>query len=101
MKAFATPFDNAVATARTCASPRVVTDEDVARSPEQRDRIARSVYEAGHHTTLGHAHLQFALVGVSPEDRKFSLRARGVLSEGRLELRWGAAERQRGPARRT
>ena len=30
-----------------------------------RDRIARSIFEAGHHTTLQHAHFQFALSGVS------------------------------------
>jgi thymidylate synthase ThyX len=37
----------------------------VAKNPEQRDRIARSVYLAGHHTTLQHSHFQFALENVS------------------------------------
>ena len=66
VNAFAAPFDNAVATARTCYSGAgIVRAEDVAARPEQRDRIAPSTYEAGHHTTLQHAHFQFALAGVS------------------------------------
>lgn len=64
-KVFTTPFDNAVATARTCYSSRIITDEDVAQKPEMRDRIARSIYLAGHHTTLQHAHFQFAFENVS------------------------------------
>lgn len=64
-KVFSTPFDNAVATARTCYSSRVITDEEVAQKPEMRDRIARSIYLAGHHTTLQHAHFQFSLENVS------------------------------------
>jgi thymidylate synthase ThyX len=66
--AFAAPFDNAIATARTCYTSRVVTPEDVARDEAARalrDRIARSTYEAGHHTTLQHAHFQFTLENVS------------------------------------
>lgn len=66
VNAFVRPFDNAVATARTCYSGKgIVTADDVAKNPEQRDRIARSTYEAGHHTTLQHAHVQFALSNVS------------------------------------
>jgi len=66
VNAFARPFDNAVAAARTCYTGRgVVTDDDVAKNPEQRDRIALSTYAAGHHTTLQHAHFQFALENVS------------------------------------
>src|SRR5262249_46836138 len=49
-----------------CYSGKGITSEDdVARNPEQRDRIARSTYAAGHHTTLQHAHFQFALSNVS------------------------------------
>ena len=63
---FTRPYDNAVATARTCYSARgVIWPEDVARKPEVRDRIAASIYQAGHHTTLQHAHLQFAIENVS------------------------------------
>ena len=64
--AFAQPFDNAVATARTCYSPKgIITPEQVAKNPESRDRLARSIFEAGHHTTLQHAHFQFSLENVS------------------------------------
>ncbi len=66
VNAFARPFENAIAAARTCYSGKgIVTDDDVAKNPEQRDRIARSTYEAGHHTILQHAHFQFALDNVS------------------------------------
>jgi thymidylate synthase ThyX len=66
VNAFAHPFDNAVATARTCYSPRgIISAEEVAAKPEARDRLARSIYEAGHHTTLQHAHFQFSLENVS------------------------------------
>ncbi len=77
VNAFGRPYENAVATARTCYSSRgIVTEDDVsgaadasedvrATRGESRDRIARSIFEAGHHTTLQHAHFQFALSGVS------------------------------------
>ncbi len=77
VNAFARPYENAVATARTCYSARgIVTADDVsgpegqapeaaARKAASRDRIARSIYQAGHHTTLQHAHFQFALSNVS------------------------------------
>jgi thymidylate synthase ThyX len=64
-KAFATPLDNAVATARTCYSSRLITDDDVRKNVPLRDRIASSTYKAGHHTTLQHAHFEFALDAVS------------------------------------
>jgi len=68
IKAFTTPFDNAIATARTCYSSRVIYDEDVRKDEKAialRDDIAQSTYQAGHHTTLQHAHFQFALDGIS------------------------------------
>lgn len=66
VQAFRAPLDNAVATARTCYSSRgIVEAEDVARRPEARDRLVASVYAAGHHTTLQHAHFQFTLENVS------------------------------------
>ena len=68
VNAFAEPFNNAVATARTCYAPRVISAEDVDRddkSRAQRDAIARSTYDAGHHTTLQHATFQFVLQNVS------------------------------------
>jgi thymidylate synthase ThyX len=64
--AFPHAFDNAVATARTCYSSKgIISAEQVARNPESRDRLARSIFEAGHHTTLQHAHFQFSLENVS------------------------------------
>ncbi|MCG3174737.1 MAG: Thymidylate synthase ThyX [Myxococcota bacterium] len=68
VNAFADPYNNAVATARTCYSSRVITPADVNRDEaarEVRDRIARETYGAGHHTTLQHAHFQFTLENVS------------------------------------
>ncbi len=64
-----------VAAARTCYSGKgIVTPERVAvgrpSAPDAerhagRERIARSIYQAGHHTTLQHGQVQFALEGVS------------------------------------
>lgn len=76
VNAFARPFDNAVATARTCYSSKgIVTAEQVAgegleepkkgERRQKRDELARSIYKAGHHTTLQHAHFQFVLENVS------------------------------------
>ena len=66
VNAFRQPFDNAIATARTCYSGKgIVTPDDVAGNPEQRDRIALSTYQAGHHTILQHGHFQFSLANVS------------------------------------
>jgi len=77
VNAFPRPYENAVATARTCYSSRgIVETDDVSgaadlpeekrrKKVEQRDRIAKSIYQAGHHTTLQHAHFQFALDAVS------------------------------------
>lgn len=66
INSFERPYENAVATARTCYSSRgIVTAEQVAAKPDLRDRIAASTYQAGHHTTLQHAHLQFGLANVS------------------------------------
>lgn len=66
--AFQRPYDNAVATARTCYSSQVIHAEDVAKDePTQvrRDAIAQSIYKAGHHTTIQHATFQFVLDKVS------------------------------------
>jgi thymidylate synthase ThyX len=72
---FTEPYNNAVATARTCYSSELVgvaavsgqgqSAEVQQQRQAMRDRIAASTYEAGHHTTLQHAHVQFALSGVS------------------------------------
>jgi flavin-dependent thymidylate synthase len=64
--AFERPFENVVATARTCYSAKgIVTEDQASAKPERRDALARSIYGAGHHTTFQHAHFQFALENVS------------------------------------
>ena len=65
---FQNPFDNAVATARTCYSSKVIHAADVAATEQtkvRRDAIAQSTYQAGHHTTIQHATFQFVLDKVS------------------------------------
>ena len=68
VQCFDHPLDNAIATARTCYSPRIVEAAEVAaseRARQLRDRIAAETYAAGHHTTLQHATFQFAIERVS------------------------------------
>jgi len=65
---FSSAYNNAVATARTCYSSKVIYSADVGKddkSRKQRDTIAASIYEAGHHTTIQHATFQFILENVS------------------------------------
>ncbi|MBM4342208.1 MAG: FAD-dependent thymidylate synthase [Deltaproteobacteria bacterium] len=76
LAAFERPYEQAVAAARTCYSGAGVltvdqvsgvglpADKQQARI-ELRDRIAASTFKAGHHTTLQHGYLSFALDGVS------------------------------------
>jgi thymidylate synthase ThyX len=65
VNSFQLPFDNAIATARTCYSSKgVITPEQVTTWP-RRDELASSLYQAGHHTVFQHAHFQFALSNVS------------------------------------
>ena len=61
------PYETAVAAARTCYSATgLITADDVeAGSEAVRDRIARSIYKGGHHTTFQHGYVQFALNNVS------------------------------------
>jgi thymidylate synthase ThyX len=66
--AFQDPYNNAVATARTCYSSKVVHSTDVNKDEAtkiRRDQIAQSIYKAGHHTTIQHATFQFVLDKVS------------------------------------
>ena len=65
---FQQPYNLAIATARTCYSSQVISPEDVGRDEKarlQRDRIAESIYRAGHHTTIQHPTFQFVLERVS------------------------------------
>jgi len=65
---FQQPYNLAVATARTCYSSTVISPADVGKDEQaraQRDRIAESIYKAGHHTTIQHPTFQFVLEKVS------------------------------------
>lgn len=74
---FSHAFDNFLATARTCYSSKGIVEpealavtsdlapEEAQRRQERKRLLARSLYKAGHHTTLQHAHVQFAIEGVS------------------------------------
>jgi thymidylate synthase ThyX len=59
----ATPFDGAIAAARTCYSPRVIGAAEV--TDKQRDTIGALTFDAGHHTVYQHAHFEFGLENVS------------------------------------
>ncbi len=62
-KCFNNAYRNFLATARTCYSSKGIISEDAIG--EQWDWLAKSLYKAGHHTTLQHAHFQFSLDKVS------------------------------------
>lgn len=63
MRAFPNAFESVITSARTCYSSRgLVTSAPL---DERARRLARSLYDAGHHTTFQHAYFQFALVDVS------------------------------------
>src|SRR5690606_14443833 len=64
-KAFTTPFRNVVATAKTCYSSKGIIEDENVGDPDKYAELAKSIYEAGHHTTFQHAHFQFALENVS------------------------------------
>jgi thymidylate synthase ThyX len=61
--AFSRPYDGAIAAARTCYSPRVVTADEVTAG--QRESIGPLTFAAGHHTVYQHAHFEFGLENVS------------------------------------
>jgi len=67
--AITSPYETAVASARTCYSGKgVIYPEDVSKNEkavELRDRIASSTLLAGHLTTRQHAHFVFAITGLS------------------------------------
>jgi len=58
-----TPYDGAIAAARTCYSPRVIAASEV--TPSQRDSIGALTFDAGHHTVYQHAHFEFGLENIS------------------------------------
>ena len=60
---FARPYDSAIAAARTCYSPRIVTPEEI--TDKQRLTIGAATFYGGHHTVYQHAHFEFGLENVS------------------------------------
>jgi thymidylate synthase ThyX len=58
-----TPFDGAIAAARTCYSPRVIGANEV--TDGQRDSIGALTFDAGHHTVYQHASFEFGLENIS------------------------------------
>ncbi len=58
-----TPYDGAIAAARTCYSPRVIGAAEV--TERQRDSIGRLTFDAGHHTVYQHANFEFGLENIS------------------------------------
>src|SRR5512143_1048297 len=59
----ARPYDDAIAAARTCYSPRVIGADEVTAS--QRETIGPLTFDGGHHTVWQHAHFEFGLENVS------------------------------------
>ena len=60
---FELPYDDAIAAARTCYSPRVIEAAEI--TPGQRRRIGPLTWDGGHHTVYQHATFEFSLSGVS------------------------------------
>jgi len=60
---FERPYDDAIAAARTCYSPRVIEADEV--TPGQRRNIGPLTFQGGHHTVYQHATFEFSLSGVS------------------------------------
>jgi thymidylate synthase ThyX len=57
------PYDDAIAAARTCYSPRVVGPDEI--TERQRANIGPLTYGGGHHTVFQHATFEFELSGIS------------------------------------
>jgi flavin-dependent thymidylate synthase len=60
---FESPYDDAIAAARTCYSPRVIDAHEV--TDRQRRQIGPLTFQGGHHTVFQHATFEFSLAGVS------------------------------------
>src|SRR5260370_7435119 len=60
---FAHPYDSAIAAARTCYAPRLISPEEI--TEKQRTTIGAATYYAGHHTVDQHAHFESGLDKVS------------------------------------
>ncbi|MCL4538855.1 MAG: FAD-dependent thymidylate synthase [Bacteroidetes bacterium] len=64
VKAFSNAFKNVIATARTCYSSRGIIEDESVDLEKYKD-LAKSIYDAGHHTTFQHASFQFQISSVS------------------------------------
>src|SRR5579884_1782015 len=60
---FAHPYDSAIAAARTCYAPRLISAEEI--TEKQRITIGAATNYSGHHTVYQHAHFEFGLENVS------------------------------------
>ena len=60
---FERPYDDAIAAARTCYSPRVIEVDEI--TDLQRRNIGPLTFQGGHHTVYQHATFEFALSGIS------------------------------------
>src|ERR1043166_1727337 len=60
---FAHPFNSAIAAARTCYAPRLISPDEI--TEKQRTTIGAATFYAGHHTVYQHAHFEFGLENVS------------------------------------
>lgn len=60
---FSHPYDSAIAAARTCYSPRIISPEEII--DKQRVTIGAATFFGGHHTVYQHAHFEFGLENVS------------------------------------
>ena len=93
--AFDRPFENVVATARTCYSSKgIVTEDQASARPERRDALAKSIYAAGHHTTFQHAHFQFSLENVSRQFIWSFLHAHPFYNSEQVSQRYVEVKRQ-------
>src|SRR6202167_5895055 len=60
---FAHPYDSAIAAARTCYAPRLISAEEI--TDKQRSTIGAATFYSGHHTVYQHAHFEFGLENIS------------------------------------
>jgi len=60
---FDRPYDDAIAAARTCYSPRVIAPDEI--TDRQRRTIGPLTFAGGHHTVYQHATFEFELSGIS------------------------------------
>jgi thymidylate synthase ThyX len=60
---FAHPYDSAIAAARTCYAPRLISPDEI--TDKQRTAIGAATFFSGHHTVYQHAHFEFGLENIS------------------------------------